>query len=107
MITEEQITKLKEAHPGAELHQIFNADTGVDVIVKAPSESEWKRFNRMRTDPDQRALCMETLFRACLVYPSPQDFAPTLARLPGLAETFGSELVDIAGVSRTNSRKKL
>jgi len=107
MITEEQITKLKEAHPGAELHHIHNEDTGVDVVVKAPSESEWKRFRSMQSDPEQRAHAIGVLFRACLVHPAAQEFAPIIAAKPGLVETFGGDLVDIAGVSRANTRKKL
>ncbi len=106
-ITEEQIARHKAANVGVELHVIANADTGVEVLVKVPSEGEWKRFRSMQTDDAQRSIALRQLVLACILEPSPADFLAVLARLPGLAETFGAELVELAGVSRANTRRKV
>lgn len=106
-ITEEQIVKAQTSHPGATLHLLSNADTGVDIIVKSPSEGEWKRFRTMQNDEGQRTLALRTLVLGCVVEPSIAEFTKVLGELPGLAETFGAELVEIAGVSRATTRRKL
>jgi hypothetical protein len=106
-ITEEQIAAGKVAHPGAELHVISNADTGVEVLVKVPSEGSWKRFRVMQSDEGQRPLALRQLVLDCMVEPSPVDFMALLAAKPGLSETFGADLVELAGVSRANTRRKV
>lgn len=106
-ITEEQIAKHKAANPGAELHVISNADTGIEVLVKVPNEGEWKRFRTMGSDDAQRPLALRQLVLACIQEPSPAEFMGILAQRPGLSETFGADLVELAGVSRANTRRKV
>lgn len=107
MITDEQIAKLKADNPGAELHLLTNDETEAEVVVKTPSEPEWRRFRSMSSDDSQRAMALRSLVLACVVRPPMEEFAEMLERKPGLAETFGSKLVDIAGVSMATTVRKL
>ena len=106
-ITEEKLAEIRAANPGAELHLLSNDDTGVEVVVKAPNDGEWKRFRTMQSDEGQRPLAIRTLVTACVVYPPAGEFMGVLAARPGLAETFGKDLVEIAGVSSATRRRKL
>lgn len=78
-----------------------------DVIVRPPPAAEWKRFRAMISDESQRAMALETLCRACIVYPEGQEVSDLFNRLPGLAETFGNELTTMAGLAKGATRKKL
>jgi hypothetical protein len=106
-MTDEQIAKLKQAHPDAELSLIKDDNSGAEVVVKTPSEPEWRRFRSMSSDENQRAMALRVLVIACVVQPPPDAFAEMLERKPGLAETFGSKLVEIAGVSLATTVTKL
>jgi hypothetical protein len=107
MITEDKIATLKVENPGFELHLLTNDDTEAQVVVKTPSEGEWRRFRSMSSDDAQRAMALRALVLGCVVYPTMPEFAAMLDRRPGLAETFGSKLVDIAGVSMATTVRKL
>ena len=106
-MTDEQIAKLKQAHPDAELSHIKDDNTGAEVVVKTPNDGEWRRFRSMSSDDAQRANALRTLVIACVVHPAPAEFMAMLERKPGLAETFGNKLVEIAGVSLATTVRKL
>jgi hypothetical protein len=106
-ITEEQIEALKAEHPGDELHLLANEEHGAEVVVKVPNDGEWKRYRTTGTDPAQRPFALRSLLLACIVYPAPAEVSAMLARRPGLVETFGAELLEIAGVSQATTRRKL
>lgn len=106
-ITEEQIASLKAANPGAELTLVSNAEVGMDIVVRVPSEGEWTRFRTQQGDEALRPMALRTLILACIVQPPATEFMGILAQRPGLAETFGADVVAIAGVSRASTRRKL
>ena len=106
-ITDEQIAKHRAASPGAELHVIRNEDHDLEILVKAPSDGEWKRFRSMQADDAQRYLAPRSLVLGCILEPSAAEFTAMLAARPGLAETFASDVIEIAGVSRANTRRKV
>jgi hypothetical protein len=106
-ITEEQIAKHRAAKAGIEMHVISNSDTGIEVLVRVPDEGAWKRFRAMGSDDAQRPMALRQLVLDCLLEPTPAEFLGILAHRPGLSETFGADLVEIAGVSRANTRRKV
>lgn len=106
-ITEEQIAKHRAAKPGRELHVIRNEDHDLEILVMAPDDGEWKRFRSMQANDDQRYLAPRALVLGCILEPSAQEFTAMLAVRPGLAETFAGDVIEIAGVSRANTRRKV
>jgi len=107
MLTDEHVAKLKEANPGAELSTLTLEDLGIDAVVKTPSEGEWKRFRAMSSDDAQRSSALRTLVFACVVFPASAEFAALVARKPGIVESLGNKLVEIAGVSMAVTVRKL
>jgi hypothetical protein len=97
------IEDLKQKH--GEIHHLSHA--GVDVVVKAPGRAEWKRFRALMADEKRRADSLETLLRDCIVHPDRSELDGILGRRPGLAETFGGKLVEIAGLSEGAEGKAL
>lgn len=107
MINDDLIAKLKEANPGAELHTIENDTVGVEVVVKVPSDAEWRRFRSQQSDDQQKSIALRGLVLACVKYPPTDQFSAAVAAHPGIVETIGSKLVDIAGVSMATISRKL
>jgi hypothetical protein len=97
------IEDLKAKH--GEVHQLSHA--GVEVIVRTPGRAQWKRFRALTADEKRRPDALETLLRDCLLYPSLSDLDAILDRRPGLAETFGGQLVELAGLSGEAEKKDL
>src|SRR3954470_3055869 len=98
-ITDQEIETLKAAYPGDELHLLSNEEHGAEIVVKVPSDGEWKRYRTTGTDPAQRPFALRALLLSCIVHPAPAEVSAILGRRPGLVETFGAELLEIAGVS--------
>jgi len=107
MITDDQIAKLKEANPGAELTLISNDDVGIEVVAKTPDDGTWKRFRAQSSDDAQRSIALRGLVMSCVVFPAPADFGAAVNRKPGIIETIGNKLVEIAGVSLATTTRKL
>lgn len=90
----EVLEKLKQQNPRAEL---FSLRSGADeVVVKSPSLVEWKRFRTFAADERRRADAVETILRACTVFPAPDQLQAMLERRPALCEIFGGQVVDMA-----------
>lgn len=107
MITDDQVLKLKADNPGAELTVIENDDVGIEVVVKTPDDGTWKRFRSQNSDDAQRAGALRALVFSCVLFPPGLDFVAAVARKPGIVETIGSKLVEIAGVSMATTTRKL
>ena len=107
MLTDETIAKLKDANPGAELSVIANDEVGIEVVVKTPDDGTWKRFRSQSADDAQRSMALRGLVMACVIYPAGPDFMAAVARRPGIVETIGNKLVEIAGVSMATTVRKL
>lgn len=90
------IDSIKAAHPGVQLHLIRAKEH--HVIVRSPSAEAWKKYRRYTADRDLRSRAADALFRDCLIHPSAEAMDSILQGLPGLAETFGGELIDLAGM---------
>lgn len=106
-ITDAEVEALKTKHVGADLRLLRNEDHDMEIVCKVPPPGEWTRFRSMQQDDAQAPIALRTLLFSCVVKPTPDEFRGVVDRLPGLAETFGGELVKIAGVSRATSSSKL
>lgn len=102
-MTETDIQKLKAEH-GA-LHQLDHA--GEAVIVKSPNRATWKRFRSQAQDEAKRLIAMEELVRACVVHPERGELEAMLDRKPGLVESFGKVLAELAGAGTDVEKKAL
>lgn len=109
-MTDEQIKALKEKH-GDKLKVItipatdFDAET--EIVVKRPPRGEYKRFRAMLFDDAEKANAMETLAKACVVYPEGSGFQALLEERPGLAEVVGGKCAELAGMEGKVDAKKL
>ena len=90
---------------GDEITQ-FSQD-GIEVLVKPPTRPQWKRFRALIADEKRRPDALEQLLRDCLVYPGLTDLDAILEKKPGLAESFGGSLVELAGLSDRVEKKVL
>lgn len=81
----------------AEHGDVFElSEGGETVLVKRPNRGDYRRFRADRQDDKRRAVALEALFEACLVFPKLDDFEPILDRKPALADVLGGKLLEIA-----------
>lgn len=107
-ITDKQIETHKAANPGVQLEVLRNEDLDIEILVKPPSRAEWSRFRAMVNEDGQRPQAMRTLLLNCILEPSRGDFeAGPLSTYPGLSESFGADLVKMAGVNASTTRRKV
>jgi hypothetical protein len=78
-----------------------------EVVVKKPPRGEYKRFRSMSLDADERADAIETIARACVVYPDAAGFSALLEDRPALAEVVGNKVLEMAGAEGKIEAKKL
>ena len=80
----------------------------VAIAVKNPSPAAFDRFMSTSAAKKENAhRALGQLVRDALVYPSAEDYDAAIAKRPGLAVTFGSEVAKIAGLVDEVDRKKL
>lgn len=101
------IEKAKSEHPGTPIYRLACEDYDTEIIVRAPTSTEWKRFRSMQQDDEQSPLALRALVLDCLIVPSREDFMLALEKRPGLAETFGRHVIKIGGVSAATIVEKL
>jgi hypothetical protein len=100
----DKITELKSKH-GGELHLLVAA--GEYCIATTPSPAQYQQFKDYAADDRKRTHALETLTRACVVYPDPAGLDVLLERKPGLATSFGGKLTELAGAVEEVEAKKL
>lgn len=105
-LNEQQIAELKERHKVSKLHML-RAGQGEFVVVRMPTDANWKRFRKQMADEAKRADALETLLRTSIVYPDPPAFDAMLAERPGLLDTFASNLGELAGLEKEIEKKVL
>lgn len=110
-MTEELKNQIQSKHPTAKLSVVTlpatDFDGEVEIVIKRPSRGEYKRFRSMLFDDGLKQDALETLARNCVAYPEPEGFSALLEERPGIAETIGGKLVDLAGLEKTVAAKKL
>jgi hypothetical protein len=106
---EKQIEALKAQTPDGKLREFSATVEGKEYIVyvRRPSRAEYKDFRAAASNDKKQAAALETLLCTCVVYPSGAAFQAMLDEAPGLSETFGEELLKIAGLAVSADSKKL
>lgn len=64
------------------------------VALRKPSPVQWKRFQTSKQDPREAA---EAMVRACLLYPSKDEFNAILDDQPAALESFAMVCASLAG----------
>lgn len=104
-----QIDKLKAEHPNVELHQVRvgEGDREAMIVVKVPDRARWIRFKEQAADKNRKALALEALVHDCAVFPSKAEVMALLESRPALCESFGGQIVELAGLEETVVARKL
>lgn len=103
-VPKEVIDQAKQAH--GEVYCLEGAD--VAVLVRSPKRAEYRKFKATVLGNQAAAAdALETLLREVVVFPDSAAFDALLEQKPGLSETFGQKVLEIAGVSEQVSLKKL
>lgn len=103
-----KIDELKAANPGVKLHLLTpEGINGAEIVVKAPTRAQWKRFKTETQDVAKRATAIETLCLDCVVHPSRTEFEALLEKYPALAQTFAGEIGELAGAVEKVEKKEL
>ena len=109
--TQEQLDKIKAAHPGIELYALIAASAdgsrSVSVIVKVPDRARWIRFKEQAADKNRKALATESLVRDCVLHPGAAELDSMIEKRPGLVESFGAEIAALAGIEESVVAKKV
>lgn len=100
---EATIEALKTKH--GEIYEI--SACGETVIVRKPPKAAYNKYRTYLFDDERRHTAMEALLTDCVIYPDKESLFAMLDRLPGLAETFGSECARLAGNTKQVEVKKL
>jgi hypothetical protein len=96
------IDKLKAEHG-----EVFLVDVCLTMVAfKRCSRGEYKRFRAAVTDERKKADALETLARACVVYPEPKEFDQFLDKYPAAADVIGSKVLEVAGAVEAEAAKK-
>lgn len=107
----EIIEKVKAAHPGVELHLLTveskHADRVYQAIAKVPNRDRWMRFKAQLRDDTRKAVAFEGLVRDMVVHPDPQALDSLLEQRPALAESFGGQISELAGLEEKVHARKL
>lgn len=106
-ISKEIIERVKDENPGVELTALEAC--GVEVIVRAPNPSEYEAFMTKLADakPGKRLAVIGNLVKQVLVYPSVEQYDEVLSRMPGLSESLVEHVLEMAGLVKETSARKL
>jgi hypothetical protein len=104
-LTEQQSTELEKArkqHVHAEV-----IECGDDWIIgRNPTRAEWKRFMSYNRDDKKKDDAFEVLLFDCRVFPDAPALEAMLDLKPGLIESFGKVLSEMAGLTGGAEVKK-
>jgi hypothetical protein len=95
MIDPKVFEDLKVQH-GDDLHLLTSREH--EVVVRRPTQAEYKRFRANGVDPNKRDIAAESLLKTVLVYPDRKTFEALLDRYPALCEEFSDPLLEIVGL---------
>ena len=103
--SDDEIQELKAAHPGARLRLLTVFDAS--VVIRAPKEAEFVRFQVQAGDDERRPYAIERLLRDCCVWPAPERLNALIERYPGLPTTALAEALELVGMTRSIEKKDL
>ena len=102
-IAKEQILKVKQENPGAEVYQLSAGPHA--ILVRSPSDAIWAAFQDAKEKGGTRAL--KQLVLDCVLHPSADEVRSIFEKKPALANTWGVKLMDIAGLEEEAQVKKV
>lgn len=105
-MTDEEIQRIKAAHPGEELTLLVSGQ-GDEVIVRNPGPGLYKKFRAASADLKRRDTAIEDLCRAVVVHPLREGFEAMLVKRPGLCEEFSEQLLELVGITTKARAEKL
>lgn len=94
-LTQEKIDALKTEH--GDLKRVRTKRSG-DIVVRGPNLGEWRRWRAESADVKKRAQAVETLVRACVVYPDPPAFSALVEKAPATIEQLAESVLELGGL---------
>ena len=106
-LADDEIARLRSQHGIVALVSFKESEfaPALDVVVKMPPRSEYKRYRAMLFDDAQRSEALETLARACIVQPDKAGIDDALVARPALFERVGNRLTEMLGDEGTDAKK--
>lgn len=77
------------------------------IVVKEPDDKVFQRFRDYNADPARRSIAMKKLVDDTVVWPPKPEFEAMVKKQPGLYESWGDEVGEIAGLTRQTESEKL
>ncbi len=89
------LQQLKREHPEGVAVEALDRT----FFIRPPTDKEWQRFegNGLSPSVEKKARCLEFLVRDCVLYPAPEPFVALLKRRPGLSNSLGEVVLELAG----------
>ena len=108
-LAEDEIARLRSQHGIVALVSFKESSfaPAAEVVVKMPPRGEYKRYRAMLFDDSQRPMALETLARACTVYPDKEALDRMEMERPAMWERVGNRVTELAGGDDDVSVKKL
>lgn len=96
MLTEDQIKELEAAH--RRVAHVYARDQW-EVVFRAPTRAEYKRFRSEINNPNTSADAQEKLARTCVVYPTREAFDALLEEWPAIPEACSKAFSRLMGLT--------
>ncbi len=101
--TEAELEQLKGRHG----RLVRLEAVGQVVYVKRATREVYKRFRAQASDEAKRPVAAANLVAACLVWPEKAEAEALFDEYPGLVDTIGGSLLELAGVTQEVEKKAL
>lgn len=108
-LADDEIAQLRSKHGTVALVSFKESEyaPAAEVVVKMPPRGEYKRYRAMLFDDTQRPEALETLARACTVFPDKEALSRMETDRPSMWERIGNRVTQLAGGDDDVSVKKL
>lgn len=105
--TDEDIKKVKSAHPGVRLRML--SSHGATVIVRPPTEAEFARMQVMVADGgiSRKLPAASQMLRDVCLWPPKEALADILKEYPGIGLNLVDDVLDMMGVGGGVEKKDL
>lgn len=87
--------------------QLKAEDSSVEFLLRAPTKQEYQLFLKGTSDKETRPSAIRKIVRPCIVWPERADLDLILDRSPGMLESLGDPVLEIAGMVRVELGKAL
>lgn len=106
-VTTELFDELAAKHGGKDrVKCLVDEESGVEIVIKVPTEAAWKNFQHSISDDDKRPGAAAQLMVDVVVFPDLTTWRKIVSQCPGLVQSFGNEASKFAGARRQIQEKK-